>query len=363
MTEGASTVGTDVDLDLCTYPGCARQRRPDAATGRPSRYCERADDGGPVHNRASAFKARRARVTASTGTAVPVQAHGSSAPVSMARATLEQRLAEFPGRVAEMRGYLDDVVAAVAAAGDVEAAGAEVEDAHRDALATVVEAERRAAQAERAARLAEDRAERAERDRDEADQLAEAAEAAAAQVRQECVTEVAAVRAEAGAAVADAHKALAERSAEVDRASDELAAARVEAAAALSAKQAADEAVVRERETADQLRRDLDHARRETGEVRQQMQAQIELARQATQAADAENGALRVELATKHAEAEAARRSSEVLRADLERHRDEARAAREAHAAQIAQMTEALSLAARSASPPSSSRDARTKNS
>ncbi|MDZ4270603.1 MAG: hypothetical protein U1D00_33870, partial [Mycobacterium sp.] len=78
------------DRDRCSYPGCSRPRRPDPATGRPSRYCEQADDvGGPIHNRATAFKARRAHQQG--GVTVQDEA-GTAAPVSMARATLDQRL-------------------------------------------------------------------------------------------------------------------------------------------------------------------------------------------------------------------------------------------------------------------------------
>ena len=136
MSEAALAV-SEIDK-LCTYPGCTRPRRPDPATGRPSRYCERADEGGgPIHNRGTAWKARRAH----TGDAPPRE-DGLTAPVSMARATLEQRLSELPGRFEDLRQYLDGVVLDLRAAGDVEAAGSEVEDAHREALTKVTEAER-----------------------------------------------------------------------------------------------------------------------------------------------------------------------------------------------------------------------------
>lgn len=87
------------------------------------------------------------------------------APVSMARATLEQRLADFPVKLTEFRDYVDAAIATIRQAGDIDAAGVEVEDAHRDAMAKVTEVERRASAAERAARLAEDRATVAERER------------------------------------------------------------------------------------------------------------------------------------------------------------------------------------------------------
>ena len=170
----------DQQRERCGFPGCTRPRRPDPATGRPSRYCEQADEGGPVHNRASAWKARRAKQGA-----LEVQDENATVvPVSLARATLDQRLAELPGKFDELRSYLDGLVATVAAAGDIEAAGAEVEDAHRDALARVTEAEGRASAAERSARVADGRAEQAERDREEADILAEESAADSARVRE-----------------------------------------------------------------------------------------------------------------------------------------------------------------------------------
>lgn len=195
VSEHPAAAGEPIGNDRqCHYPGCGRASRPDPATGRPSLYCEQADpEGGPVHNRASAWRARRAR---SSG-AVVVQQDTAAAPVSLARATLEQRLAELPAQVAGLREFLDAVLEGVRAAGDVEAAGAEVEDAHREALSKITEAERRAAGAERAARLAEERAAVAERDRAEADAVAEEALAEAARVQDEVHAEMARVRAEA----------------------------------------------------------------------------------------------------------------------------------------------------------------------
>jgi hypothetical protein len=56
-------------------------------------------------------------------------------------------LAELPAKVAYLRQYLDDVVSVIRTAGDIEAAGAEVEDTHRDALTKITAAERRACHA------------------------------------------------------------------------------------------------------------------------------------------------------------------------------------------------------------------------
>jgi len=248
MSETAAAAN-ETNKGLCNYPGCTHPRRPDPATGRPSRYCERDDDGGPVHNRANAWKARRAQREDAT-----TQEDGLAAPVSMARATLEQRLSELPERVADLRQYFDGVLIGIRAAGDVEAAGAEVEDAHRDALTKVTEAERRATAAERAARSADGNAQVAQQEREEADALAEEAMAEAARVREAAQAEVA----QASAAVTLAQQqlaeaevgftaGLAERDTEMEQARRDVNAAQVDAASALAAQHAATEAAARER--------------------------------------------------------------------------------------------------------------------
>lgn len=284
MTESGAQV--EPGKDRCHYPGCSRARRPDPATGRPTRYCGQADpDGGPVHNPASAWRARNAQ---SGATAVATQdERGFAAPVSLARASLEQQLDQLPEKVTELREYLDDVLAGIRQAGDVEAAGAEVEDAHRDALTKITEADRRTAAAERAAREAEGRAGAAERDREEADQLLEDAMAEMARVREEAAAEINQVRVDAEAAVEraqgqlvaaqDEHRArLAERDAEVEQARHEATAAQVEAAAAHAARQAAEADAAREREATIELRAELDQARHEAEAIRQRLQAELE---------------------------------------------------------------------------------------
>jgi hypothetical protein len=370
MSEDAAT---GQSKDRCQYPGCTRASRPDPATGRPSLYCEQSEDGGPVHNRANAWRARR---THRAGALVQEQA--VAAPVSLARATLEQKLAELPAKVGELREFLDDVVASVRGAGDVEAAGAEVEDAHREALTKVTEADRRAAAAERATRLAEERATIAEREREEADSLAEDAMAETARVREQLQAEIAQVRADADVAVAGAREELAaaeaehrsrvgERDAEVERARQETSTAQLDAASARAAHQAAEEAATRERETAGQLRRQVDDARRELDQQRQQLQAELDIARQSGQQAADEAAAVRLQLATLQAEAAAAQRAAQAdwdaltgLRRELDEVRADARAERDAlraqHTDQLAQvqrnaderataLNEALSLA------------------
>ena len=376
MSENVLPLASETDR-LCTYPGCTRPRRPDPATGRPSRYCERADEeGGPVHNRATAWKARRTH----REDAAPTQDEGGglSAPVSMARATLDQRLAELPGRVADLRQYLDAVVLDLRAAGDIEAAGSEVEDAHREALTKVTAAEGRAAAAERAARSAHAIAQAAQQDRAEADALTEEATAEMERVRQQAQTEVARaheqlaaqaaeftaemerVKQQAQTEVARAHEqlaaqaaeftaGLAERDAEVDQARRDVADARTEAASAVASQNAATTQAARERETAAQLRQELDTARRDFEAARIQYQDQIESARMDLQAATTETAALRTALAEANAQAAAAERASQAageslaaLRHDGDRQRAEARSQlddlRATHAEQLAQV-------------------------
>ena len=347
MSENALVPASETDR-LCTYPGCTRPRRPDPATGRPSRYCERADEeGGPVHNRATAWKARRTH----REDAAPTQDEGGglSAPVSMARATLDQRLAELPGRVADLRQYLDAVVLDLRAAGDIEAAGSEVEDAHREALTKVTAAEGRAAAAERAARSAHAIAQAAQQDRAEADALTEEATAEMERVRQQAQTEVARAHEQLAAQAAEFTAGLAERDAEVDQARRDVADARTEAASAVASQNAATTQAARERETAAQLRQELDTARRDFEAARIQYQDQIESARMDLQAATTETAALRTALAEANAQAAAAERASQAageslaaLRHDGDRQRAEARSQldglRATYAEQLAQV-------------------------
>jgi chromosome segregation ATPase len=328
-----------------------------------------------VHNRANAFKARR---RLQRGGVTTVEDADAGAPVSMARATLEHHLSEFPDKLADLRGYLDAVLAAIKAAGDVEAAGAEVEDAHRDALAKITEAERRAAAAERATRLAEDRASTAEREREEADAVAEEAIADAARTREQSQAEIAQIRADAEASIALANERLAaaerehqdrlaERDAEVEQAHREVSAAQVDAASARAAERAAGEEAQRERSMTARLREELGQARSDAEDTRQRLQTEIDAVRLAGQRAADETAAVRADLAAARAELAAAQRAVEAERearvslgGELERQRQEARTERDtlrtAHAEQIAQvqrsadervhaLTEALAVA------------------
>lgn len=345
-------------VQICRYPGCERPSRSDAGPGRPAGYCEESDgEGSPVHNRANAWRARQAQKASAA--VVEVDEQLVSAPVSMARASLEQQLAELPSKMSEFRDYMDKLLGAVQAAGDTEAAGAEVADAHREALAKVTEAERQQATAERAARLAEERARVAERDRDEADAAAEEALAEAARVREESAAELSRIREEADTAIAKARDdlaaatsaqavELAEQEALVARAEAEAEAARQQSAAAIAAKDSADEALSRELEITSQLRAELDALRQQNLRDREQMQMRTEAAELARQQASDELGAVRLELASAQADAASSRRdagrdreAAESARRDLDAARAEMRTEREAlraaHAEQLAQ--------------------------
>jgi hypothetical protein len=64
-----------------------------------------------------------------------------AAPVTMARATLEMQMAELPDRLDELQVLMAGIAETVQTYGDSEAAAAEVDQAHAEALATVAEAD------------------------------------------------------------------------------------------------------------------------------------------------------------------------------------------------------------------------------
>ena len=119
----------------------------------------------------------------------------------MARATLDERLLQLPAQLTEFREYLDAVVVDVRTASDLDAAGAEVEGAHREDLARIAEAEHQASAAARGRREAEIRAADAETQRAEADAAAEDAVAETARVEQHAEDQLAQVRTEAATQV------------------------------------------------------------------------------------------------------------------------------------------------------------------
>ncbi|HEX7321546.1 MAG TPA: hypothetical protein VF299_01225 [Mycobacterium sp.] len=264
-TTGSDTTGTTTaagaGVRVCRFPGCDRPSRPDPGTGRPSLYCEQpGPDGGPVHNRATAWRARRAADQQATPTSPGGPAGEQSpvgvAPVSMARVSLEQRVAQLPTKIDDLQAFLAGVVADLRAAGDVEAAGAEVADAHRDALAKITAAEQQVADAERARRGADRRADDADTLRAEADAAAEDATAQTARVREELGAQLAQARADAEHAATEARQQLAAAVTETEHARAEAATARGELTA-LQAQAAADKhALAALRDDLDQVRAD-----------------------------------------------------------------------------------------------------------
>lgn len=278
----------------------------------------------------------------------------------MARVTLEQLLAAFPDRVADLRTYLDTIVTTISDAGDLEAAGLEVEDAHREALTKITEAERRANVAERGTRLAEERAADAQRERQDAEAIADDALAEASREREQSVAEIQRCRTEADAAITEMRgqlaaalavhaRELADRDAAVSQAQGVADAARLEAAALSAAKATADDALSREIETNSQLRIQIDEARRHAEEARQHLQERLDTVERARQQGLDDLTAVRVELATVSAQAVAARQAAQheadlhattrrdlsVLRTEMNAERDALRAA---HTEQIAQL-------------------------
>jgi len=305
------------DTATCHFPGCTRPSRPDPATGRPAKYCEEVVDG-VRHNRVNAWHRRRADKPAGSADSGAV----SAAPVSMARATLEQRLMAIPEALTQFAELLNGVVAELRTAGDLEAAGAEVEDARREALAQVSEAERRASAAERARREAEARAAATETERAEADAVAEAAIAEKDRAQTESEQQLASVRAEASAAIQaaeqqvqaaqeQAKQADIEREQQVQAARDEVLAARAAIAGAEAARDAAREGAEREREATVETRRELEQVRADARADHQALQTQhAEQLRQLTEAADARAAALGSAL-------DVARGAAQTYRAEL----------------------------------------------
>ncbi len=82
-----------------------------------------------------------------------------AAAAPLAGTSLEERVAQLPEKLGELGDLLDKLAVDVRTAGDVQAAGAEDDDVHREAPPKVTEVDRGAA-AHRAQRLAEERAQR-----------------------------------------------------------------------------------------------------------------------------------------------------------------------------------------------------------
>lgn len=278
-----ATARPDEDDGTCRYPDCTRPRKPsDAAPGRPSLYCEQPEPGGPIHNAANAWKERRRRAT---GARQSDGADDAGRPVSMAKLTLEDRLAQLPGQIDGLVIVLQQISENINVTRDREAVAAEVDQVHADALA-------RTAEADRLRGLAERRARQAEQDKDEAD--AAAAEALAQ--AQESARAAEAAREQVRAAEAQVVELENARAAEQKAAREALVEARAEVEH-IRAAAAADVEAARE-----EARRVRDEARSDHEALRAQYAEQLEdIQRHADERVAALNQAL--ELARDTAEA------------------------------------------------------------
>jgi chromosome segregation ATPase len=149
--EGIPGVDDTDQMVSCEIPGCVHRMRY-SGRGRPPRYCGQVVDG-LVHNRLSAYRLSKGEISLPTpgGGRGEVEAAGvelgytDQQPVSTARVTLEQLLAQVGDRVVEhetrMGALATRIEAAAATASDPDAAVAEVTAAHRHARAQVDAAE------------------------------------------------------------------------------------------------------------------------------------------------------------------------------------------------------------------------------
>lgn len=312
-----SEIATPADVTTCHFPGCTEPSRPDPATGRKAKYCEQTIDG-VLHNRANAWHQRRRQEPA----AEPATGELVAAPVSMARATLEERLNRLPGLFEEARDYMDSVIEELRAASDLEAAGAEVEDVRREALTQTTAAEQRASAAERARREAEARANEAAAQREEADSAAEELVAELARRQAEFDEQITELR--TGSAAQLDQAAQRAQAAEEARAQAEQdrAATQEELIAQRAALAAAEANIERERANGARLSEELVELRRELESAHLKTAAAegtAAAAREAQQVADA--------AAAEHRElARQAQSATEAVRAEMRADMDSLRA-------------------------------------
>lgn len=323
--------------------------------GRKPEYCgeNRIDPDGHQrrHDRAGAFTRKRELERAALGKTAPVQRdRPTPRPVTSARASLADLLAQLEmvaaGHREQMGGLLDRVVDVVGAAGDPDAAVAEVTSMRREAQAEVEAAQARADEAEADAIAARRQRDRAIEDKELADGVAEDALAERDRVLGEAARSIDAIRAEAATEVEEIRaQALAEieeiRQAETAR----VEAAEARAAAAQADARAAEERAAEAEAAAEQARRDAaeqvdtltrDHAARvervttDAGAQVAAAAAAQQRAESAASAADTRAAEARTELAQVKADLSAAR----------EQAREDATAAREEIAGLRRELTE-----------------------
>ena len=273
MTESApGRTGSPIE-QTCLYPGCTRPPAPADGPGRPPAYCLQADaPGGVVHDKASAFRARRtatqpgppAHQASSSGSPDP----GPAAPVTRAAARAEELLHRARTLAGELRTAMDGVVGALAQVADPQAAQEEIAATVGAAQQQRAAAEARAARAEVARRRADVEAEEAVAAAEEAltaEQTARAAEAAALDTRDRALADAttATSRAQAAETARDTLRTHLHETRDAARA--EIAAARsaaAERAAQLTGRiDTLTSAVTTARDDATTARRDADQAR------------------------------------------------------------------------------------------------------
>ncbi|WP_036559119.1 hypothetical protein [Nocardia brasiliensis] len=357
MTEQPETPAaeTSVAARICQFPTgfdaesgefavCGRALDDGAPRpGRKSDYCgaDRIDPDGERrrHDRAGAFQRKRELQLAAVGKA-PVQRERSTPrPVTSARASLADLLAQIEmvasGHREQMSGLLDRVVEVVAAAGDPDAAVAEVTSMRREAQAEVEAAQARADEAEAEAIAARRERDRALEDKELADGAAEDALAERDRTLVEAEQRIETIRAEAATEIESIRQAEAAR----------VQAAEAAASAAQAEARAAEERAAAAAAAAEQARRDAteqvetltrDHAARVE---RVNADADARVADSAAAQQRAESAAAAAEARAETARTELAQVRSE-LSAAREQAREDATTAREEIAELRRELTE-----------------------
>ena len=140
------------DVRTCGFPGCDEPVDATPGVGRPAGYCT-----NPAHNRAAAWRARRAE-----SGRVERTVEDDKLPVDAARQRASVLRSQVAGMVEHLQQQLVVLVDELRTVADPDAAEAQIEAVTSDAAEQVASAAARANRAETAARKAE--AERAEAD-------------------------------------------------------------------------------------------------------------------------------------------------------------------------------------------------------
>lgn len=282
--------------------------------GRPSAYC---DD--PAHNRAAAWRARKALESRQTGKAEPEGGAAMVRPVSTAGARAGQYLEEVRALAERLGAGQQLLLRELATLGDPDAAAVQLETVTAEAEQQVAEERARAARAEQARR--EDREQKEEADAAAAEavtelqrvtgelgevraQLAERSEelaGARAEITEQAgqleaaARREAEVRAELDETVADKRyladenerqaRALEEREAQLSRLREELAGQQRRADDAERERERIEQQLLGERTRADHAERAIERAQGETAALQTQLTEERTVSRAAQQAA------------------------------------------------------------------------------